>query len=174
MFVPKAFGELVEWGCASTQQLAKSLRKEGLVAVSRQWWTKTFARRTPSMGDRGEFAAARFLESQGLRIIARQARTRYAEIDLIALDGEVLVFVEVKTRACNGPSLPEEAVTPAKQRRILRGAQAWLKRNRQTGRSMRFDVVAVILPENGTAECRHLRAAFDGSAFDGRAFSGGV
>src|SRR6185437_3918670 len=75
------------------------------------------------LGDRGERAAARYLRSKGLRIITRGYRTRLGEIDLIARDGDTLVFVEVKSRR---RGVPAEAVTLAKQRRLTLAALQFL------------------------------------------------
>ena len=78
-------------------------------------------------GRQGEDCAARFLERKGYRILARNYRTRFGEIDLIAQQGEFLAFVEVKTRTENGWGRPAEAVSAAKQRRILLAAQEYLQ-----------------------------------------------
>ena len=78
-----------------------------------------------TLGNRGERLAARHLQRQGFRILARQFRVRRGEIDLVAREGNTLVFVEVKTRR---RGLPAEAVTPEKQRRITRTARAFLRR----------------------------------------------
>ena len=73
------------------------------------------------LGERGERAAARHLKRQGMRILLRGYRTKQGEIDLIARDGDTLVFVEVKARR---QGVPAEAVTPEKQRRLTNVAIA--------------------------------------------------
>lgn len=95
-------------------------------------------------GERGERAAERALRRKGLRILARNYRVAEGEIDLIALDRGVVVFVEVKTRV---EGTPAEAVTLEKQRRISRAALRFLKKERllEIARC-RFDVVAVVWP----------------------------
>jgi putative endonuclease len=98
------------------------------------------------LGDRGERQAARFLRRHGVRIIARQYRNRFGEIDLIGRDGDALIFVEVKTRSGDSAGHPTEAVTTEKQRGISRTALAYLKRRRLLDHPMRFDVIAVIWP----------------------------
>ena len=93
-------------------------------------------------GDRGEARAARFLERNGLRIVGRNYRTRMGEIDLIAMEGAVLVFVEVRMRASNGFGGGAESIDFAKRRRIEAAARHYLMR---LGRepACRFDVVSL-------------------------------
>src|SRR2546425_11636422 len=78
------------------------------------------------LGEEGERAAARFLEARGYRILERNYRTRRGEIDLIAEDGRMLVFVEVKVRLDDRFGGPAAAITRAKQARIARLAQQYL------------------------------------------------
>ena len=118
------------------------------------------------LGNKGERAAARYLRSQGFRILARQYVSRWGELDLIALDGECVVFVEVKTRRSTSAGDPVEAVDRNKQRRLTQQALAWLKRNRLLERRARFDVVAILWPESSkTPEIRHYRNAFEATGF---------
>jgi putative endonuclease len=116
------------------------------------------------LGDAGERHAARHLQQAGLRILVRQARTRFGEIDLIALDGDTLVFVEVKSRRDDRPGSPAEAVNDGKQRRLTRAALAWLKRRGLLGRRCRFDVVAVRWKGKQVEVC-HIRHAFEAVDF---------
>jgi putative endonuclease len=112
-----------------------------------------------ALGARGEELAADFLEAAGLRILCRNWRCRYGELDLIARDGPVVAFVEVKTRSGRGFGLPAEAVTFAKQVRIRRLAGLWLAE--QPGWvDVRFDVVSVLLRKAADPAIEHLRAAF--------------
>jgi putative endonuclease len=112
----------------------------------------------------GEELACRHLERHGMKILARNCRTRFGEIDAIALDGDTLAFVEVKTiRAgtAHGPQLPIHAVGPRKQMQIRRLARAWLAENLPPRyRAIRFDVVGVRLGSAGSAAIEHLPAAF--------------
>jgi putative endonuclease len=95
-------------------------------------------------GALGEEIAAGFLARHGYRIIERNFRFRRSgEIDIVARDGEDLVFCEVKMRSSDAFGLPEEAVTPSKQRRIRKIAAAYLAVNRIAGRACRFDVVSI-------------------------------
>lgn len=107
------------------------------------------------LGREGEARAARHLEGRGYRIVARNVRADRVEIDLIACRGSTLVFVEVKTRrrSLGGVhhGLAAEAVDPRKQRRLRRGARAWLADNRREARRAsrcRFDVVTCLLEED--------------------------
>jgi putative endonuclease len=113
------------------------------------------------LGDRGEREAARYLRRQGLRVLTRGYRTPRGEIDLIARDGDTLVFVEVKTRRQGQPA---EAITPAKQERLTLAALHFLKRyNLLEGRS-RFDVVAIVWPgQEHVPVIEHIRNAFEAS-----------
>jgi putative endonuclease len=104
----------------------------------------------------GEGAAALFLEHAGYRLLERNYRCRSGELDLVALDGETVVFVEVKLR--HAPFDPLEAVDERKQRQVSRAAFDFLLRRGMLGRSARFDVVAV---EARELACTHVTDAFD-------------
>ena len=107
------------------------------------------------MGREGEEAAERHLEAIGLRILERRWRCRVGEIDLVAEDGELLVFVEVKARGGEGFGRPAESITAAKRRRLTRVARWFLAERNADERRCRFDVVEVVGPE-----VRHLVDAF--------------
>src|SRR2546425_8785272 len=92
------------------------------------------------LGEEGERAAARFLEARGYRILERNYRTRRGEIDLIAEDGRMLVFVEVKVRLDDRFGGPAAAITRAKQARIARLAQQYLVWRRGGGPPCPVDV----------------------------------
>jgi putative endonuclease len=111
------------------------------------------------LGDRGERAAARYLRRQGMRVWARGYRTRTGEIDLIARDGDTLVFIEVKSRRQGEPA---EAVTPEKQRRITAAALGFLHRYKLLEARSRFDVVAIVWPDDQhPPRIEHFRNAFE-------------
>src|SRR2546422_11255168 len=95
------------------------------------------------LGEEGERAAARFLEARGYRILERNYRTRRGEIDLIAEDGRILVFVEVKVRLDDRFGGPAAAITRAKQARIARLAQQYLVWRRGCDPACRVGVVFV-------------------------------
>lgn len=95
------------------------------------------------LGRRGERAAEKYLRHNGYRIVARNFRAAGAEIDLVAMDGETLVFVEVKTRRSRIAGAPEEAVDERKQTRMRRAAEVFARRYRADEIEMRFDIAAV-------------------------------
>ena len=99
--------------------------------------------REKSLGERGEAAAAKFLQRLGYKIVGRQDRGRLGEIDIVAVDRRTVVFVEVKTRTSHDTGHPAEAVTPDKQRRLTQAALSFLKRHGLLESSARFDVIAV-------------------------------
>lgn len=112
------------------------------------------------LGARGEALAAQSYEADGYRIAARNFRTRQGEIDLILRKGRMLVFCEVKTRTTFRCGAPREAVTPAKQRRIIAAALAYLSRLGTDDFSIRFDVVEVV-PDGAAWRCNRLEQAFE-------------
>ena len=117
--------------------------------------------RRSDIGPAGERLAARFLRKQlGYRILRRNCRSKLGEIDLIARDGNEVVFVEVKTRSSRTWGDPEAAVTPAKRRKLCRAAAAFAAQNHLRERPLRFDVVAVLLEEGREPELRHYKDAF--------------
>ena len=111
------------------------------------------------LGDAGEAAAARWLSRAGLVIVARGFRARCGEIDLIARDGPVVVFVEVKTRTSDGFGRPAEAVTAIKRGRIARVAALFLARSGWGEKACRFDVIEVV-PVGSEWRVRHIPDAF--------------
>lgn len=99
------------------------------------------------LGRAGETEAARFLESRGYRIVARNVRADRVEIDLIARRGTLLVFVEVKSRRSLRMGSAAESVDRRKQERLRRGASAWLSSRPAAARGvrrLRFDVVTCL------------------------------
>ena len=110
-------------------------------------------------GSQGEDFAAEYLRKKGLRIIDRNFRFRRGEIDIIAEDGGVLVFVEVKARWSHSYGDPEDAVSASKCRQIERVAQGFVGLHRLDDRPYRFDVVAVEY-EGEKQVIRHIENAF--------------
>jgi putative endonuclease len=113
------------------------------------------------LGDKGERLAVRYLKKQGYRIVARKSRSRIGELDVVAVDGDCIVFVEVKTRSSHVAGQPVEAVTGAKQQQLTRAALAWLKSRGLLERRARFDVVAITWADGGNPEIQHFRNAFE-------------
>jgi putative endonuclease len=95
------------------------------------------------LGAQGERAAEQYLKRHGYRIVRRNFRALGAEIDLVAMDGDTLVFIEVKTRRSFGAGAPEEAVDIRKQSRLRRAGEAFAIQYGASERTMRFDIVAV-------------------------------
>ena len=115
-----------------------------------------------SLGQRGEAAAARYLGKLGYKIVARGDRAVLGELDLVAVDGRTIVFVEVKTRQSQEAGNPAEAVDLDKQRRLSRLALAYLRRRDLLEYPARFDVLAVTWPEGATRPViEHFRHAFE-------------
>jgi putative endonuclease len=112
------------------------------------------------MGRKGERIACRFLMKQGFDILARRFRARRGEIDLIALEGSMLVFVEVKTRASRDFGDPWEFVGWEKQQSLELAAEEFIARYNLGQYTYRFDVVAVIAPGTRSQEVALYRNAF--------------
>ena len=104
---------------------------------------------------KGEVAAKAYLQEKGYRILEENYAGKIGEIDLIAKDGEVVVFVEVKARETTAYGQPIEAITPQKVRKIALTAQQYLVHKRLMGASVRFDVVEVLC-----GNIRHTENAF--------------
>ena len=120
------------------------------------------ARENPAhaWGSRGEDLAHRHLRSRGYVIVARNYRTLNgsAEVDLVARDGETIVFVEVKTRASADYGTPDTAVDAEKRRRIRRGSVDYLRRSGNENAPVRFDIVNVLFDRGEKVE--HIEDAF--------------
>ncbi|MBA3490237.1 MAG: YraN family protein [Longispora sp.] len=115
---------------------------------------------TQAVGAYGERVAASHLVDAGLRVIDRNWRDRVGELDIVARDGDTLVFCEVKTRRGNQHGLPAEAVSATKAARIRRLARLWLAAHEESARYIRFDVISVWPQHRGPAHIEHLRDAF--------------
>ncbi len=102
---------------------------------------------TVAVGQRGEDRAARALSAAGYRVVERNVRLRVGELDLVAYDGDTLVFVEVRSRADHRFGGGMAAVPHGKQRQVARAAAAYLATRRPAFAACRFDVVAITGPE---------------------------
>ncbi len=109
-------------------------------AASKPWWRRWF-------GTRAERAAARFLQRLGYRVLRRNYRCPAGELDLIALDGRTLVFVEVRSTGGADATAAAASVDAAKQQRLTRLALHFLQAHRLLGRPARFDVLTVHWPD---------------------------
>lgn len=112
------------------------------------------------LGERGEDAAAAYLERAGLEVVERNWRCPVGEVDIVALEDETLVLCEVKTRKTVSKGTPEDAVTPAKQRKYRKLAAAYLQSTGIGDVCVRFDVITILVIAPDRALLRHHRAAF--------------
>ncbi len=114
-----------------------------------------------AQGDAAEERACRHLDRSGFTIVERNYRTKGGEIDIVARKGDVLVFVEVRSREIPDFGTPEDSITPAKRRRIVAAARQYLSKvSPSSWREARFDVIAI----EGSGEAAvltHFPAAFD-------------
>jgi putative endonuclease len=119
------------------------------------WWRRWF-------GTRSERAAAAHLRRQGFRILRRNYSCPQGEIDLIALDGRCVVFVEVRSTGNDAADRPAASVDLAKQTHLTNAALHFLQENRLLGQAARFDVLTLVWPE-GQREptITHFRQAFE-------------
>jgi putative endonuclease len=113
-----------------------------------------------ALGRLGEDLACRELEKRGYAILARRYRRRGGELDIVAQDGETLVFVEVKTRDGRAFGDASEAVTALKRHRIVQLALDYLMRHHLTNRACRFDVVSIHV-DSGAPAIEVIQNAFD-------------
>lgn len=110
-----------------------------------------------TFGNSGEALAAGHLERQGLRVLERQYRTNAGEIDLVAQDGEEIVFVEVKTRRGVEYGYPEAAVTRSKLNHIVAAGEFFLRERSLEAQPWRVDVIAIRDLPGGEPEIVHFR-----------------
>jgi putative endonuclease len=123
--------------------------------------TKSFQSQAKATGHEGEDEACRFVTNLGYRIIKRNfTYGRVGEIDIVAMDGEQLVFIEVKARTNNlSYGKPEDAVDWRKQKQLKRVAEGYYHINKITDQACRFDVIAVD-KSSGAVDIRHQKTAF--------------
>ena len=115
------------------------------------------ADRRRALGEYGERLAERYLTDLGLAVVDRNWRCARGELDLVARDGDCLVFCEVKTRRTDRFGSPVEAVHPRKAGRLRRLASAWLQEHEEHPARIRIDVIGILRPAEGPAVVRHLR-----------------
>ena len=124
-------------------------------------WLRADSKR---LGRWGERHAASYLRKEGYGIITRNWRCKVGEIDVIAADPSgAIVFVEVKTRRNELWAMAQNAVDNRKQKRMKLAAESFLKSYKIKDKPLRFDVIAIILPEKGPIEIRHYENAFRAS-----------
>lgn len=108
---------------------------------------------TQKIGAQGEDMALKFLQQQGYRLLDRNFRTHYGELDLVMMDKDEIVFAEVKKRASNDYGYPEEMVNWKKKKHLLKTAHIYLDRKRLDEFFYRFDTIAI----SGVAPCYDIR-----------------
>jgi putative endonuclease len=115
-----------------------------------------------TLGKRGEAEAAKYLRGIGYRIVATRERILRGDIDLVALDGRTVVFVEVRSRSSTAHGHPAETIGYHKQRRVAQLATAYIRRHHLEDCSVRIDVVTVTFdgPE-GRPQVEHFQNAFE-------------
>lgn len=127
-------------------------------------WFWPFRRRRLSreqIGALGERHAARHLRANGLQLLEANFRCKVGELDLVARDGHLLVFVEVRTRTARDAFSPQASVNAAKQARVVRAAHAYMRRRRLSECYIRYDIVEVFATPTGAVESiRHIPGAF--------------
>jgi putative endonuclease len=119
-----------------------------------------------SFGQEGESAAEQYLRHKGYRIVARNLRSPLGELDLVAEDGQVLVFVEVKARRTGAFGGAIYAVHQRKQEKLIQLAALYLARHHIKDRLCRFDVVLLQGVGTGPAQIEHIQNAFEVSGED--------
>lgn len=116
---------------------------------------------TRKKGYKAEELAASYLESKGYTILDRNYYFEHAEVDIVALGEEYIIFVEVKSRKNNDFGRPEEAIDSVKKQNVLKAAEAWLHERKMTGAFIRFDVIAITQEyDNQAPDIRHFDNAF--------------
>ena len=127
------------------------------------WFLPSFKRKNgESLGQKGERVALKYLQKQGLSFLAKNVSNRFGEIDLILKDKQVIVFVEVRSRSSASHGQPVETVSFVKQRKLSRAATAFLKSNKLSERSARFDVVTILWQNSDhEQEIKHFINAFE-------------
>lgn len=112
-----------------------------------------------SKGDQGEAMAIQFLEKNGIQIVETNYRASHAEIDIIAKEGDLILFVEVKTRAYTSYGRPEDFVGSKKQQLISYAANRYMEQIGYEG-EIRFDIVSIILEDESLKSIQHYKDAF--------------
>ncbi len=128
-----------------------------------RWLSTLIAPMTPrkALGNRGEVVAARHLRRQGYKILMCNFEAAGGEIDIVARKGELLVFVEVKTRRSGDVFKPYQQVNQRKRKALTRAARVYLAHYKDSKPSCRFDVISIVWPEQGEAEVEHITNAFE-------------
>jgi len=142
------------------RHIDRSLHRPAFSATARETLTDGEWKRC--VGEAGENLAAKYLRSEGLKVLYRNFRApKGGEVDIVCRDGEMLAFVEVKTRTSSDYGNPGRAVNRKKQTLITKGAMAWLRALNFPEVIFRFDVVEVILEPGKPPQIEHLENVFE-------------
>ena len=114
-----------------------------------------------TLGQRGEMAAWKYLTDRGYKIIEKNYRTPFGEVDIIAEKSGRLKFIEVKTRSSKDFGLPQEAVGPAKQKKLVQLAAYYLKKQKKENIPASFEVLAVLWNQSRAHEFQLIENAFE-------------
>lgn len=117
-------------------------------------------RERKDLGRLGEDVARRFLLKKGLKILRTNLERREGELDIVAMDGAKIVFVEVKTVTLPAAVSPEDQFTIKKQKNLAKTAISYLRANRLEDSEVRFDFLAIEIPPGGEPAIRHVEEAF--------------
>lgn len=109
------------------------------------------------LGKLGEDVATEFLIAQGFNIIARNWRSHRVELDIVARDGQTIVFCEVKTRRSNNCGVPAEAITQTKRDNLRTAALHWLSANSGFKAHIRFDVIGITIDSSRCPTISHIK-----------------
>ena len=113
-----------------------------------------------NFGKQGETLAVKLLLQKGYRLIEQNFRCRFGEIDIVALDGNTICFVEVKSRTSDWMGTPFEAISFFKQQKMIRAALYYLKLKNKEDGDLRFDVVGILFHQDGSYEAEVIPDAF--------------
>ncbi len=111
-------------------------------------------------GRKGEELAVAYLESKGYTILERNYFFERSEVDLVAYEGQKIIFVEVKTRTGDGYGAPEDSITDQKRRNIFKASEAWLYERKMDGAPVRFDVISIRDTKQSAPDIKHFEGAF--------------
>jgi putative endonuclease len=113
------------------------------------------------LGKLGEALAAEYLAKHSMKTLRKNLRTSIGEIDILALEGDTVVFVEVKTSAASSPVRPEDQLTRTKKLHIARTALKFIQEKNLLKNRLRIDLLGIIVDEKGGARFNHIKNAFE-------------
>ncbi len=117
------------------------------------------------LGKKGEKIAVSFLKKRKYKIVERNYRCPFGEIDIVAKEGDVLVFVEVKTRRSQDFGLPKDSIVKHKMKRMYRAALCYMNEKRIWNKQARFDVISIVIRKDGKKDIELIKDAFSKEDF---------